>query len=359
MKRHYIIPIFVPHQGCPHDCVFCNQRTITGHRQGTDLQEVRVTIEKYLATFPQGEGFHKEIAFYGGSFTGISQEDQKKLLELALDYKWKGQISGIRISTRPDYVTIDVLHFLRAHGVTVIELGVQSFDDEVLCRSRRGHSSHDVLLAVKAIRQFDITMGLQMMIGLPGDTLKKTAATARSIANLHPDFVRIYPTVVIEGTYLASLYRQGMYIPLSLEEAVDWAASAQLIFEKSGIPVIRIGLQPTKDLCSDHGIIAGPFHPAFRELVESRIAYNMMANLIHNLPINPHRVIFRVHPRYLSPALGNKKFNLMKLSADLGIDNINIYADQAIDRGEIILHMADGEIVDRRISKRKFPASSL
>lgn len=344
MKRYYIIPIFVPHQGCPHDCVFCNQRRITGCQQNTDAQGIRIIVEKYLTTFPQGKGLHKEIAFYGGSFTGIPRAKQKKLLEIAADYKQRGLIDGIRISTRPDYITIDVLRFLDEYGVTVIELGVQSLDDAVLSASRRGHTSHDVLFAVEMIRRFDFALGLQMMLGLPGDTPGKTMATAGSIAALQPDFTRIYPTVVLEGTYLALLYRQGKYTPLSLDEAVNRAASVLLIFQEAGIPVIRIGLQPTEELCSHQGILAGPFHPAFRELVESRIAFDMMSSLIRLLSSNPHTVVFRVHPRYLSVALGNKKSNLLRLCGDFGISSINIRPDASIAKGDIVMHSADGHI---------------
>lgn len=351
MKRHYIIPIFVPHQGCPHDCIFCNQRKITGYQQRIDVQEIRIIIEKHLATFPQEEGIQKEIAFYGGSFTGIPLQEQKMLLEIALQYKQRGMVSGVRISTRPDTITIDRLHFLQEHGVTVIELGVQSLDDDVLLKSHRGHTNHDVVSAVSLIRHFNFALGLQMMIGLPEDTPEKTLATAQSIANLHPNFVRIYPTIIIEGTYLALLFRQGMYSPLSLDEAVDRAAAILLIFEEAGIPVIRIGIQPTEELCSAHGIIAGPFHPAFRELVESRIAYDMMEYLMRKLPLTPHKVVFRVHPRYLSTALGNKKGNVTKISSEWGIASITVCPDDAVDRGDVVMYMADGNIVNLRITK--------
>lgn len=354
MKRYYIIPIFVPHQGCPHDCVFCNQHSITGYQQGISAQEVRLIIEQYLATFPRNAGIHKEIAFYGGSFTGIPQKEQEQLLAIAAHYKEQGLVDGVRISTRPDYINSDILRFLQQYAVTTIELGVQSLDDAVLSKSQRGHSSHDVMVAVQLIRQFGFTLGLQMMIGLPGDAAQKTIVTARAIASLQPDFVRIYPTVVIEGTQLASLYRQGRYTPLTLDEAIEQTAAILLIFQTAGIAVIRVGLQPTAELCSDQGIIAGPFHPAFRELVESQIAYGLMLYLIRELPVLPKEVVFRVHPRHLSTALGHKKANITKLASVAKINRIIIGPDDTVDRGDIVLHAADGNTLNIQLTKAMF-----
>lgn len=356
MKRHYIIPIFVPHRGCPHDCIFCNQRRITGRRESTDERGIQGIIEKYLATFPPGTEIHKEIAFYGGSFTGIPLGEQKKLLEIARQYKARGLVDGIRISTRPDYISREILNFLHHQGVTVIELGVQSLDDEVLEKSRRGHTSRDVFAASRMIRQFSFQLGLQMMVGLPGDTREKVVATAQKIAGLQPDFVRIYPTVVLEGTLLAALYREGSYQPLSLAEAVDQAAMALLIFTGAGIPVIRVGLQPSEELYAKEGIIAGPAHPAFRELAESRIAYFMMCCLLNQLPAPPHRVEFLVHPRWLSAALGNKRANIINLSSEYGVDSMRICGHEAVDRGDIKLHAADNQTRELYLSKKTFAA---
>ena len=356
MKRHYIIPVFVPHQGCPHDCIFCNQHRITGRQEGTDESDIRGIIEKCLATFPQGAEIPKEIAFYGGSFTGIPIEEQKRLLEIARQYKDRGQVNGIRISTRPDYISIEILHFLLHQGVAVIELGVQSLDDGVLDNVRRGHSSRDVLSAAHMIRQFSFRLGMQMMVGLPGDTQEKTVATAKTIAGLHPDFVRIYPTVVLEDTVLASLYRKGNYKPLSLTEAVDQAAMALLVFTEAGIPVIRVGLQPSEELYANEGIIAGPAHPAFRELAESRIAYFMMCCLLNQLSTPPHKVEFLVHPRCLSAAIGNKRTNIINLSSKYGVDSICICGHDAVDRGDIKLCSADNQAQELYLSKKVFAA---
>lgn len=351
MKRHYIIPIFVPHQGCPHDCVFCNQRSITGCQKIMETQEVSRLIEKYLTFIPADEGIQREIAFYGGSFTGIRREEQQRLLEVARQYKQRGMVSGIRISTRPDYITMESLQFLTEYGVSVIEIGVQSLDDDVLLKSNRGHVSKDVISAVKMIRMFNFSLGLQTMIGLPGDTPVKAMATARSVVRLRPDFVRIYPTVVIEGTMLASLYRQRLYVPLSLSAAVDLAAAALVIYDEAAIPVIRIGLQPTEDLCGEHGIIAGPFHPAFRELVESRLAYAMLCYLLNQLPHHPSAVTFRVNSRYLSVVTGNKKENVKKLSLLYKLQQLDICQDNSLEMGKIALSKADTDVLNLQVSK--------
>jgi histone acetyltransferase (RNA polymerase elongator complex component) len=352
MKRQYIIPIFVPHRGCPHDCIFCNQHAITGSSPMENRIFAQETIVAYLETMPKHTSVRKEIAFYGGSFTGIPRDVQKNLLEIAMHYKERGDVDGIRLSTRPDYINPEILAFLKEYGVTTIELGVQSLDDDVLVQSRRGHHPEDVRLAVEYIRKSEFTLGLQLMVGLPGDTYVKAIDSARTIVKLGPDFVRVYPTLVIEGTELANLYNAGVYHPLTLDEAVHWCAAMLIIFEHAHIPVIRIGLQPTEELAPGRGIVAGPFHPAFRELVESRIAYGMMRHLMHQLSSKPKRVTFIIHPRDMSIMRGHKGDNTARLIAEFQLQHVAFNTCDTYERGMISLEQADQQYYSLHITKK-------
>jgi histone acetyltransferase (RNA polymerase elongator complex component) len=351
MKKQYIIPIFVPHCGCPHDCIFCNQHVITGSSPVENRFFAQETIEAYLGTMPKHTSVRKEIAFYGGSFTGIPRDMQESLLEIALRYKERGDVDGIRLSTRPDYINPEILTFLKKYGVTTIELGVQSLDNDVLVQSRRGHYREDVRLAVEYIRRAEFMLGLQLMVGLPGDTYVKAIDSARTIVKLGPDFVRIYPTLVVEGTELANLYNAGTYHPLTLDEAIHWCAAILIIFEHAHIPVIRIGLQPTEELGPGRGIVAGPFHPAFRELVESRIAYGMMRHLMHQLSIKPKKVTFIIHPRDMSIMQGHKGDNAARLVAEFQLQNVEFKPCDTYERGMISLAQADQQSYSLHITK--------
>ncbi len=265
-----IIPIFVPHLGCPHDCVFCNQKTITGQQEAYGTEMVIREIEAHLETMT-GRRHPIEIAFFGGSFTGIPVQKQIEFLDIARRYLYDGRIHGIRLSTRPDYIDEKVLERLLAYGVTTVELGVQSLNEEVLRLSERGHDIQQVRDAVRQIRKTDLKLGLQMMLGLPGDTLEKSMETADAIIAMKPDFVRIYPTVVIRGTVLENMYDTGTYNALSVEDAVEWLSEIMPRFAAAHIPVIRVGLQPTEELIKGDTRRAGAYHPSLRQLAESRI----------------------------------------------------------------------------------------
>jgi len=347
MKKIYIIPIFVPHLGCPHDCVFCNQRVITGSLGAAHASDVKKTVFEYLTTMPQDA--YKEIAFYGGSFTGIPMAEQEALLKAAYEFKHNKIIDGIRISTRPDYISPYILNLLIRYGVTTIELGVQSLDEEVLEQTKRGHTKQDIYRAIGLIRQFDFKLGVQLMIGLPGDDEQKALASAHNIVALKPDFVRIYPAVVLTGTKLADLYRENTYHPLVLTEAVRRAAKMLLIFEQAGIKVIRIGLQPSVEIAAN--LIAGPFHPAFRELVESEVAYTMMLHLLRRLPQMPQEVAFSVNPRDISIARGQKGANIKLLFEKFNISKVDICPNTRSQRGELVLETADNICYGMQISK--------
>lgn len=266
MKKHNI-PIFIPHVGCPNDCAFCNQHSITNRVSDVTPESVRAEIAESLKTLEKKGDFSAEIAFFGGSFTGIDIELQRAFLEVADEFS--DRVDGVRLSTRPDYISPEILDLLAAHNVRTIELGVQSTDDGVLLANRRGHTADAVCRAAELIKSRGFSLGLQMMLGMYGSNPKLDVKTAEDIISLAPDCVRIYPTVVLKDTYLEELYRVGKYVPYSLDEAVALAAEILRMFREKDIPVIRIGLHSSEAMQSD--IAAGPFHPAFGELVENRI----------------------------------------------------------------------------------------
>lgn len=269
-KGKIIIPIFIPHRGCPHDCSFCNQKKIAGTGTDVTAEQVLEIIEAQLEHL-KDVNRPKEIAFYGGSFTGLPYEQQRQLLAMAYEKKKLNFIQDIRISTRPDYINEEILQLLGSYGVSIIELGVQSTDPTVLELNNRGHSKEDVYRAAALIKKQNIQLGLQMMVGLYGDTKEKMLRTARDIIDCTPDFVRIYPTIIIQDTLLEKLYREGKYKPISLDEAVYLCKELVLEFDQYQIPIIRLGLQATEEITIGKSIIAGPYHPAFRELVETEI----------------------------------------------------------------------------------------
>ena len=269
MTKHYIIPIFVPHFGCPHDCVFCNQKKITGLSTNVTPEDVEVIILQHLEYFKKDAFI--EVAFYGGSFTAIDIEIQSRLLEVPYKFKKEGLIDEIRLSTRPDTINIEVLANLKKYGVNTIELGVQSMDEDVLIASERGHTIEDVYVSSEMIKDFGFNLGLQMMIGLPKDNLRSDLETCLEFIKLKPDCVRIYPTLVIKDTFLEKQYKCGNYKPLELVEAVDISTLLLMLFYLNDINVIRVGLQPTENIQLGKDVVVGPFHPAFRQLVESNI----------------------------------------------------------------------------------------
>ena len=279
MNKHRIIPIFIPHVGCPHDCVFCNQAKITGQLR-EDYEKITggyvlETIKSYLETIDRRETT-VEVSFFGGTFTAISMKKQKELLQAAQYAKKEGLIDYIRLSTRPDYISLPIMNHLKSYGVDVVELGVQSMDDEVLKLSRRGYEKNVVYHASKLIKDFGMTLGHQLMIGLPGDTREKDFLSVLESIKMEPDLVRIYPALVIKDTEMEEAYLQGTYSPYSLDEAVEISAMMMKQYEDHGIKVIRIGLQPTEEISDKADVIAGPFHPAIRELAESFLLVKRM-----------------------------------------------------------------------------------
>lgn len=327
----YNIPIFVPHRGCPFDCVFCNQKRITGIHTDVTREDVSRIIEEYLNTLPKNNRII-EAAFFGGSFTGIPIEEQTKLLSEAQKYIKSGDIDGIRLSTRPDYITEEILDNLKNHGVTTIELGVQSMDNDVLKAANRGHTREDVIKAVNMIKKYQFTLGLQMMTGLPSDTDEKSLYTADEIIALKPDIVRIYPTLTIKDTFLEKMYNGGKYVPQTLPEAVELAKKLLLKFEKENINVIRIGLQSTDEISENGSVVAGPVHSSFRELVESSIYFDIIKNSLNGK--NVVKADIFVNPKEISKAVGNRRSNIERIKNELSVD-IHIYGDEKLRKREV------------------------
>ena len=325
--KHSNLSIFVPHIGCPHLCSFCDQRTISGAQHAPDGEEVREICEKALAEIKEPE--NAEIAFFGGSFTAVPRDYMIELLEAAHDFVGDGKFSGIRCSTRPDCIDFEVLQLLKSYGVTAIELGAQSMDDEVLELNERGHTAADVENACELIRAFGFELGLQMMIGLYGSTPEKEWNTVERIASLRPDTVRIYPVVVLKNTRLGELLLSGEYVPFSFDRAVNIAASAMTMFEGSGIRVIKCGLHASEFVEQD--MIGGFYHPAFRELCEALIYRHNIEFVVRSAEVSGNAVI-AVNDRCLSKAAGQKRSNIAYF-AERGV-NIKFVGDRDIPKYE-------------------------
>ncbi len=337
-KRHYIIPIFVPHEGCPHNCVFCNQDSITGSSQLVNADYVDKTAKEYLETMKK-ENSEIEISFFGGTFTSIKLEKQKELLEVALKYKELGLINKIRLSTRPDYITEKILDNLKKYKVDIIELGVQSLDEEVLFLAGRGHSVEDVEKASKLIKQYGFTLGHQIMPGLPGDSFIKDIYTVNKVIELKPDMCRIYPSLVIKNTPMELMYINKKYVPYSLDEAVEISKQLYGRLTANEINVIRIGLQPTEDINVGKELVAGPFHPAFRELVEGSVYNEVLLNSINDNKSGDYLV--EVNYKDISKLYTCKKKYFNDTIKQLSNFNIKVKQSEIINCGEINISSDD------------------
>lgn len=335
--KHYNIPVFISHFGCPNSCVFCNQKKITGVETDVTIDDLESIIEDYLKTLPKES--KKEVAFFGGTFTGISMDLQRSYLEIVKKYIDQGKIDGIRMSTRPDYISHEILLMLKEYGVTTIELGVQSLDSDVLELSGRGYTPEKVFEASSMIKEYGIDLGIQLMPGLPGSTDEKDFISAKKVVGIGPDMVRIYPTLVINGTQMEKMYHNGSFVPMTLKEAVERVVPIYALFEKAGINIIRVGLQPSEDIREDGVIIDGPFHPSFRELVEGEIYSRFLIrhkNVDGNLDI-------KANEKKISKIVGNRGINkktfgkAFKISIDnsLSLKEINVNGN-LITREEIL-----------------------
>ena len=329
--RESIIPVFVPNLGCPHACVFCDQRRISGAAAPAGPEDVKNAIERAAALAP--EGTKRQLAFYGGSFTAIPPARQELLLAAAQPYLRRGDIAAVRVSTRPDAVGPEALERLRRFGVETVELGAQSMDDRVLALSGRGHTARCVEEAAAAVKAAGFRLVLQMMTGLPGSTDESDEATARALVALAPDGVRIYPTVIVRGTPLWELWRAGEYRERTVEDAVRVCARLLPVFEAAGIPVIRLGLNPTDELSGGEAA-GGAYHPALGELVRSRVLRLRAEEKLAGAPPGADAVL-SVRPALVSQMTGQHGCNRRDLQERFGLRSVTVAADPALPDGEI------------------------
>ncbi len=307
------ISIFIPHLGCPHKCSFCDQKAITSVSVSPSPVDVENTV-KYAVLGGGCNPSNTEIAFFGGSFTAIEREYMISLLSVAKDMVETYGLEGIRISTRPDAIDEEIFSILKEYGVTAIELGAQSTNDNVLKLNHRGHTFDDIKNASNLIRMSGVSLGLQMMTGLYGSNDKTDIQTAEDIANLKPDTVRIYPAITLKNTFLATLYQRGIYIPPTLDDTISLCAKLLDFFNEQGINVIKLGLHSSTEV--EKNYVAGPYHPSFRELCESKIYLNKATEVLKNTPQNQEVTIY-VNSKCISKMIGNNKGNISYL-ADLG-----------------------------------------
>ncbi len=327
-----VIPIFIPHRGCPHQCLFCNQQSITGQDgQAPPVEENTVrTIEEWLA---RSRGRNEvQVAFYGGSFTCLAMEEQIDMLLSVRPFVESGLVTSIRLSTRPDCIDRDICSFLQEFRVKTVELGVQSLNDYVLRKSQRGHTALQSREAVKMLRGAGMQVGVQLMVGLPSETTVSFLQGIDEVIRLQPDFVRLYPVVVVKNSGLEDLCHQGMYHPLTLNKAIALTAMGYSRLKGAAIPVVRMGLQPSKSL--EESVVDGPFHPSFGELVKSRIWFRRIRKKLNTLLPEEKVTIFVSH-RDLSAVNGMKRQNIKRL-IELGFgDRFGITADKSMERGSI------------------------
>lgn len=336
MKKQYIIPIFVPHLGCPNDCIFCNQKSISGQKKNMTKEEAKKIIDNYLKSIKR-ENSIIEIAFFGGSFTAIDVKQQEELLEVACEYIKNRKIDSIRISTRPDSINKETLKRLKKYKVKTIELGVQSANDYILKIADRGHNFEDVKKASKLIRWYGFKLGHQMMVGLPESTRIDEINTAKALIKLKPKMVRIYPVLVIKNTKLEKEYQKGEYQPLSIVQAVEICKELVRMFVDNNIDVIRVGLQNTDEITkpenSKSEVVAGPYHPAFRQLVESAMWYDSIVSKIKKLNVKVKQAQVTVNPIDANNVIGHKKENILKLKETYDVDLI-VKQDEKIKQGK-------------------------
>jgi len=318
-----VVPVFISHEGCPYRCVFCSQPDINGANRRADENRIRRILRDYLEPTGQlGRFARREIAFYGGSFTGLPDARQEFLLTLVRPWIDKARVHAIRVSTHPLMVNRNNLERLKAHKVETVELGVQSTDPEVLKLSGRPCSLDELRRTVSLIREFDFKLGLQLMLGLPVDSEERFVRSVSDVIALAPDFARLYPTLVLRHTPLHEMYRQGRYVPWTLERTLDALKGALKSFDRAGIPVVRVGLQPDPSLTEN--FVAGPFHPSLRYLADCRIGLDRMITEIECLDQIPKRVLFKVPLKSVSIYIGNRRENIIQLKERFGLDEVRL-----------------------------------
>ncbi len=343
--RPFIIPLFIPHKGCPNQCVFCNQKAITGTKKN-DLSADRLTQEIETFLNFKGQRSPSQISFFGGTFLGLPPGKIKFLLDIAQGFIQSGQIDGIRFSTRPDSIDSQRLDLISDYSVSDIEIGAQSMENHVLKDSNRGHSVKDTENAVKLLKERNYRVGLQMMIGLPGETSNSSLITAARIADLAPDYVRIYPTIVLKGSPLSLWLRKGHYRPLSLDQAVTMTKRVYLFFKNQEIPVIRMGLQASKELDRKNSILAGPYHPAFGHMVFSEIFLDAVSKVLKNVSDLENRTVeIKVHPKNISKMRGLSNKNIFLLTRRFNIKKLSVISEPSLSLESILIKGSHTHIV--------------
>ena len=338
---HMIIPFFVGYQGCPHRCIYCNMHKTAGSLSEKIREDTfRKTVYKYL-NHPKRKADYADIAFYGGSFTGMTADYQAQLLGFASPFIEKKLVRGVRISTRPDTIDNEIMDTLERFGVTTVEIGAQSMVDEVLNLSHRGHTALDVSAAIEMMTERGFKTGVHLMAGLPGDSRAGFEHTIAKTIALKPDMVRIHPTVVLQDTVLAELFVNGSYRPLSMTDAIDMCKYALRRFGDANIPVIRVGLQTTGEMEMTGSIIAGPYHPAFRSLVEESMFFDMASAMLAERNISNQEVIFSLSPKDISFFLGHHNRNMQTLKELFRLTRIDISLDPVQKRGSLAV-IVDG-----------------
>lgn len=341
--KHYNIPIFISHFGCPNACVFCNQVKINGRETDVTIEDLRNIIDEYLKILPKDS--YKEVAFFGGTFTGISLGKQKEYLEGVKEYLDKGLVQGIRLSTRPDYINKEVLDQLKKYNVTTIELGVQSLDEDVLRKSARYYPIEVVYEASKLIKSYGIDLGIQLMPGLPGSTFETDFETAKKVVEIMPQNARVYPTLIIKDTEMERMYQRGEYEVFTLDEAIKRCRKIISLLELNGINIIRVGLQPSDDLRNGGVAVEGAFHPAFRELVDGEIYFDFLKKIKEK----DGKLEIILNERLVSRVVGLKRKNLKRLG------EINFTINNEISILKIIVN--DVEYSRREILERELGES--
>lgn len=343
-----VIPVFIPHEGCSHRCVFCDQSVITGLKEKLPSERtLKEYISRYLS-YKTHKRYPVQISFYGGTFLGLDNDVIKELLKIATEFVCEGEVNGIRFSTRPDTVTDEKLDLISSFPVTTVELGVQSMDREVLTLSGRGHGPEHTEKASRLLSERGYETGFQIMVGLPGDDMNKSMKTVESLYRLNPSFMRIYPTLVLKGSALERLYEKKIYAPLSLDTAVSYVKQLYLYLKCKGVPVIRMGLQSSEELDQGSSVVAGPYHPSFGHLVYSEIFLEMaVLALKKEIGIfDKKKAEICVHSKSISKIRGLKNNNIDVLKKMFDLDEINVTADDRIDLESLKMYGNKVEIKD-------------
>ena len=352
-SKPLIVPVFLPHAGCPHRCVFCNQNAITSAPSGLPSEsELESAIGQFLS-YTLKRHSTTQIAFFGGNFLGLDIAVVEAFLRLAQRFVRDGRVDSIRFSTRPDTIGRKRLDVLAGYSVRTVELGVQSMVDDVLRQSRRGHTAAQTAAAVKLLRTEGYAVGLQMMVGLPGDSGDRALETAHRLVDLQPDFVRIYPTVVLKGSRLAEWYRAGRFRPLSLESAVELVKAIYVIFYRHDIPVVRMGLQEAGDMAEEDAVLAGPFHPAFGHLVHAALFLEMARRLLSHREERAVTITLKTHPRSISKMKGLKLSNINVLRGQFNLRSLTVEPDPTLPEDGLRLNDDETGVTYHHLAERR------